>query len=305
MGLRDRDYTQIDYSNRKKRRPRRTDGRSVVGIIIFINVALWFANGLFFPGLTDLLLLQTKDMSLASSYRLLTYGFAHSPHNWMHILFNMFALLMFGYGMMLGIGPGGFGFLRSHNVEGELGRLEFTAFYLLTIIIGGIVYTLINPDSTMYGASGGVCGVVILFAWLYPKKILFFMGVLPLPMWAIGVFIVLMDAWGATGYGCSGVAYSVHLTGAACGTLYYFLFIKGGKTLTGWHESSPNVRRKPKLRIRMPEDSPSDSLTDDEFNRLLDEVLKRYGEVGEAGLTPEEREFLQRASRRFAEKQRE
>jgi hypothetical protein len=39
---------------------------------------------------------------------------------------------------------------------------------------------------------------------------------------------------------------------------------------------------------------------DDEFNRRLDEVLQRYGEVGEAGLTAEERDFLHQESQRFS-----
>ena len=309
MGLRDRDYTQNDYSYNEKHRPRRMGGRSVVGIIIFINVVLWLANWLLFPKsslLTKLLLLKFDCLeNPASYYRLLTYGFVHSYQDPMHILLNMLALLMFGYGMMLGIGPGGFGFVRGSNVEDRLGKLEFTAFYLLTIIIAGIAQVLVSldtPKGTALGASGGVCGVVILFAWLYPKKTLLFMGIVPMPMWAIGLFIVGMDAMGAAGNLEGNIAYSAHLAGAACGTLYYFFFLKGGMKLTSWLDSAP--QRKPKLRIFTPEDSPSDALTEDEFNRMLDDVLKRYGEVGEAGLTPEEREFLQRASRRFAEKHR-
>ena len=323
MGLSDRDYFQDDYSSKPKRRPRQSGGRSVVVILIFINIALWLGNGLFFAGdsLTNALLLQQdlrpQEVSeqkhffdITTSYRFLTHGFAHSPYSWMHITFNMIALTMFGYGMMLGIGPGGFGFVRGENVEGRLGRLEFTAFYLLTIIIGGIVFALTNFNAStgVLGASGAVCGVVILFAWLYPKKTLMFWGILPMPMWMIGVLLVVIDAMGAAGTLSGGIAYSVHLTGAACGTLYYFLFFKRGVRLTDWFASSPlpKPKRKPNLRIHMPDDdvspkpSPKD---DDEFNRQLDQVLKRYGEVGEAGLTPTEREFLRRASQRFAEKQ--
>ena len=310
MGLRDRDYTQSDY-NDKKRQQRRTGGRSVVGILIFINCVLWLANGFLFAGnsLTDSLLLRAGDIgNPALYYRFLTYGFVHDPGGPWHIFFNMFALLMFGYGMMLGIGPGGFGFVRGENVESRLGRLEFAAFYLLTIIIGGIVFALIHSEEAgVLGASGGVSGVVILFAWLYPKKMLLFMGFLPMPMWCIGLLIVGIDALGTYGTLGGGIAYSVHLAGAACGTLYYFFFLKGGMRLTGWLDSSPssnNPQRKPRLRIHTPEDFSSDSPSDDEFNRMLDDVLKRYGEVGEAGLTPEEREFLQRASRKFADKHR-
>ena len=316
MGLRDRDYTQSNYSSGKKHRPRQTNGRSIVVTLIFINFALWLANGLFFPGgndLTKVLWLsqnltgraseQTHFWDLALCYRFLTYGFVHSFSNWTHIVFNMIGLLVFGYGMILGIGPGGFGFVRGENVEHRLGKDEFLAFYLFTIIAGGIVFALINHEAKMsavLGASGGVSGVVILYAWLYPKKTLLLWGIVPMPVWGIGLLLVFMDARGATGYVGGEIAYSVHLAGAACGTLYYFLFLKRGERLTGWLNSPSQTKKKPKLQVSEPEAI----LPEDDFNRRLDEILKRYSEVGESGLTPEEREFLQHASRKFAEKNR-
>ena|GEM_PF-604833 len=329
MGLGDRDYMRNGDSNKRKHRPRRTNGRSVVVTLIFINFALWLANGLFFNdnALTNALLLQQRlepnavgaiegggiertahFLDPVTCYRYLTYGFVHSYEDWMHIVFNMIALVMFGYGMMLGIGPGGIGFVRGENVEGRLGRLEFTAFYFLTIIVGGVVFALINldaPSAGVLGASGGVCGVVILYAWLYPRKTLLFWGILPMPMWAIGMLIVLMDAMGAAGSLWGGVAYSVHLAGAACGTLYYFVFLKRGVQLTGWITAPSNrPKRPPKLRIHVPADPPPavPPAAEGEFSRRLDEILKRYGEVGESGLTAEERDFLRQASRKFAEK---
>ena len=245
----------------------------------------------------------------AMCYRYVTCGFVHSPQDVLHILFNMFALLMFGYGMMLGVGPGGFGFVRGENVESRLGRLEFTAFYLLTIIAGGVVFAISNyheSEAGVLGASGGVSGVVILFAWLYPRKMLLFMGFLPMPMWAIGGLIVCMDAAGAAGTMGGNIAYSVHLVGAACGTLYYFIFLKQGLKLTGWLETSSAPPRKqpkksPKMQVHVPEEPMA---SEDDFNRRLDTILKRYGEVGESGLSAAEREFLREASRKFAEKHR-
>jgi hypothetical protein len=140
---------------------------------------------------------------------------------------------------------------------------------------------------------------------MFPKKTLLFWGILPMPMWAIGVLLVGMDALGAAGLTGGRVAYSVHLTGAAFGTLYYFLFYKSGKRLTDRSNSSSHSKHKPKIRIHTPEDLPTDSsTTDEEFNQRLDEILKRYGEVGESGLTSEEREFLQNAGRRFSAKNR-
>ena len=329
MGLRDRDYTHDDFMGTKKRRFHQSGGVSVVLAIIFINVALWLANGIMFKGddLTKTLSLHqqlveteptlhaptTKPASFldpATCYRYITYGFVHSPVDIWHITFNMLGLLMFGYGMMLGIGPGGFGFVRGDNVEGRLGRMEFAVFYLMTILVGGIVFAATNFDVDTIrclGASGGVCGVIILYAWLFPQKTLLLYGIIPLPMWAIGVLIVVMDATGAAGHsGEGGIAYSVHLGGAACGTLYYFLFLRQGLTLTDWLHSPPRSKRNTKLHVHSPpkNTAPKPNTPEDEFSHRLDEILKRYGEVGESGLTAEERAFLQQASQRFAEKHR-
>lgn len=326
MGLRDRDYTHDDYFGTRKRRPHQAGGGTAVLTIIYINIALWLANGILSNNndLTSTLLLQQRlaneqttqlspeikpvsFLDTATCYRYVTYGFVHSPVHIWHIASNMIGLLMFGYGMMLGIGPGGFGFVRGENVEEKLGRLEFTVFYLMTIIIGGVVFALTNflePNAGCMGASGGVCGVVILYAWLYPRKTLLLYGILPLPMWAIGALIVVMDAMGAAGHLGGRIAYSVHLAGAACGTLYYFLFFRGGLTLTDWFNTPPRSKHESKLRVHAPPKNVSSkpNTPEDEFSRRLDEILKHYGEVGESGLTIEEREFLQQASQRFAEK---
>ena len=334
MGLQDRDYFQDGYSTGKKRRQRRTSGRSVTITLIFLNFALWLVNGLLFEknDLSELLLLREDAVFVPAksnktapphqpeaelqrkfvfnpvqSYRFLTYGFVHNPNGLWHIAFNMIGLLMFGYGMMLGIGPNGFGFVRGENVETRLGRREFLAFYLLTIIVGGVVFALTNlgiQRAAVLGASGGVSGVIILYAWLFPRKTLLLYGIIPLPMWMLGLFIVFMDSQGAAGGGDEGIAYSVHLAGAVCGTLYYFFFLKRGVKLTGGLEASSRPKRKPKLRVHIPPEDlpPKTSKTEDDFNRRLDDILKRYGEVGESGLTAEEREFLQRASQKFAKK---
>jgi hypothetical protein len=166
------------------------------------------------------------------------------------------------------------------------------------------VFALVNigqRGAATLGASGGVSGVIILYAWLFPRKTLLLYGILPVPMWMLGIIIVTMDALGAAGVMGGAIAYPVHLAGAAFGTLYYHFFFKRRRKLTGWLRLSSHRKRKPKLWVDSLEDS-APKPSEEDFNRRLDDVLKRYGEVGESGLTPEEREFLQRASRKFNEK---
>ncbi|MDR0338228.1 MAG: rhomboid family intramembrane serine protease [Planctomycetaceae bacterium] len=318
MGFQDRDYNRNepydDYGYTRSRH-RSNSNMSITVYLIIINVGLWLLNGLVFPEtdtLTKILAIVPETLNIPQYWwKFLTYGFAHAPNSFWHIAGNMLGLIMFGYGMMLGLGPGGVGLFRGENIENQLGRTEYLAFYLLTIIFSGIIYAVFNPETACLGASGGVTGVVILYALFYPTKTLLFWGILPLPMWVIGLIIVFTDARGASGVGEGGIAYVAHLAGAGFALLYYLLFaqyhrkITGG--FTGWGKKFRKLfQPKPKLHLYKGNDSTNNqeikSDKDDEFEKQLDEILGRYGKVGEAGLTKEEREFLQRASKRYRDK---
>ncbi len=311
MGFSDRDYLRDVPYDDDGYRPRGR-GWSVSARIVLINVAVFLINGLFFENRDDpesydwlahvMSMTGTALYNPLEYWKALTYGFAHDPRNIWHIVGNMLCLVMFAQGLMLGIGPGGFGIVKGENVEDRLGRTEFFWFYILTIIIGGVVFGLTNlgePRASCLGASGGVSGVIVLYALLYPNKTLYFYGILPLPMWVIGVIIVGMDAFGAAGIGDRGIGYSVHLAGAAFALFYYFTFLKNNRRLTGLFTLP---KRKPKLRVfddDEPPKRPTKSAADIDFDKRLDEILDRYGKVGEAGLTHEEREFLKKASKKY------
>ena len=308
MGFQDRDYNHEPYDDYGYRR-KRGGPMSVTMRLVLLNVALWLVNGLFFSEnnlLSGLLALNVNTLWYPDMWwKFVTYGFVHSPESVWHILGNMICLIMFGYGMMLGIGPGGFGLVRGENVEQRLGRFEYLVFYLLTIVVGGIVYCVVNmdePKGGAWGASGGCVGVIILYALMFPSKTLLLYGIIPLPMWALGLLIVFMDAYGAAGYGTQGIAFSIHLAGAAFALFYYFFFYSRGIRITGIFTVFGGLfRRKPKLNVYQG-DEPAPrkkSAKDEEFDRKLDEILDRYGKVGEAGLTKEEREFLKQASKKY------
>ncbi len=65
-----------------------------------------------------------------------------------HILFNMLQLFFLG-----------------REVEARYGTREFYFLYLTMIILGGIVHSLVNLGQSflLVGASGAVCGIVLLF----------------------------------------------------------------------------------------------------------------------------------------------
>jgi membrane associated rhomboid family serine protease len=79
-------------------------------------------------------------------WRLLTSAFLHAPNSPLHILFNMYALWM--------TGP---------YLEALLGRVRFTALYLLSALGGSVVYFLLASPfnaNQWFGGSVGASGAV-------------------------------------------------------------------------------------------------------------------------------------------------
>jgi membrane associated rhomboid family serine protease len=214
------------------------------------------------------------------AYQLLTYGFLHSPNDLWHIALNMFALWLFG-----------------REVEARYGAREYLTFYLVAIVVAGLVWTLAEISTgaftTMTGASGAISAVVVLFALNFPYRTVLFFFVIPMPMWVAAVILVAMDAFGAVNRS-GNVAYTAHLGGAAFGFIYY----KWGLRLEGW---LPNVswrgglRRRPKLRVVDADLTDNNNTTD----RRVDEILQKIQEQGQDSLTSRERKILEEASREY------
>jgi membrane associated rhomboid family serine protease len=84
-----------------------------------------------------------------SYWALMTYQFLHG--GWLHIIFNMWTLWIFG-----------------DNVEDRMGPVRFAIFYLLCGVVAGLTQFLTNPDSTVpsvgrSGAIAGALGAYLLF----------------------------------------------------------------------------------------------------------------------------------------------
>jgi membrane associated rhomboid family serine protease len=76
-------------------------------------------------------------------YRLITAAFLHQAPSPLHILFNMWALYV--------VGP---------PLEQALGRLRFTAVYLMSALGGSVLFYLVGPPNVgSVGASGAIFGL--------------------------------------------------------------------------------------------------------------------------------------------------
>jgi membrane associated rhomboid family serine protease len=216
------------------------------------------------------------------AFQLITYGFLHDPDDLKHILFNGFALWMFG-----------------RSVETLYGRKEYLTFFLVTVAVAGLVWLVSEWVSsgqltqfTLLGASGGIAGVLLLFCLNFPRQQIFIWGVLPMPAWVFAVLFLGMNLFGTVG-GDGHVAYTAHIGGA----IFALIYFKAGWRLSNWLPGGwkmPKLGRRPTLRVLDPADDLEDT-TDD----AVDTILRKIREHGQECLTHEERRILEEASREY------
>ncbi len=134
-------------------------------------------------------------------WQLVTYGFLHG--NFTHILFNMFALWMFGV-----------------QLENAWGSRRFAIFYFVCVVGAGLIQLSTSVGEGYYtvGASGGVYGILLAFGMMFPNNEIFLLF-LPFPIKAkwfvlgLGVFALFSGLTGAA----SGTAHFAHLGGMVFG----------------------------------------------------------------------------------------
>jgi membrane associated rhomboid family serine protease len=140
--------------------------------------------------------------------------------SWMHLIFNMWFLWLFG-----------------NNVEDSMGRGRFVVFYLLAGIGGAAFQVAANPSSPvpMVGASGAISGVMGAYVVLYPRvkvytlvPIGFFLTTIALPAWAmLGYWILLQVLPVLVGAGTEGgTAFWAHIGGFVVGAAAIKLFAR-------------------------------------------------------------------------------
>ncbi len=324
MGIYDRDYYQ------EQQRPGLVlrGPSTAIGWIIAINVAIFildaFTDPVRGPGslhvISSALSLNTGVLAKPWLWwKFITCGFAHASYpNYQHILFNMLGLFFLG-----------------RMVEHRYGRKEFLWFYMVTIVLGSILWCVLNsiaslpPGVALVGASGAITGVVMLFALNYPKQTILFMFIIPMPAWILGVMLVVFNIFGMGGMaGDANVAYGVHLAGAGFALAYFQFRWNISRTVAPWIPGNLShwFKNRPKLRVHNPGDDYGDSggrASQDEFTpaqpsrseirRLaknkqneeeVDRILAKIHNQGADSLSNKERRTMEAASRRLRDQKR-
>ena len=184
-------------------------------VIICINLVL-FVLCKNLVNLQSLLSLNVLYIVKKHAYwQFFTYMFMHGSLE--HILLNMLALFCFGT-----------------SVERGLGSKEFLLLYLLSGVFCGIfsfiVYYFggINGNIMFFyvrlvGASGAIYSLLLAYAVMFPRNVIYLMGVLPVPA-PILVLVYAIIALVSQIFSLGGnVAHITHLAGFIFAWFYFIL----------------------------------------------------------------------------------
>ena len=213
----------------------------VIKNLIIINALVWLAQitvGRDLLSIEDLFALHHFSSVHYHFWQFISYMFLHSSDSFFHILFNMFALWMFG-----------------STLENLWGPAKFLSFYLVCGLGAGLtqaialtydisqynamfeagqlgaaeLFALINVSTL--GASGAVMGIFAAFAYTFPNSQ---MIILPIPFpikakWAL-LGLGILDVLGGISSESSGIAHFAHLGGAAVGIIIVMIWNKRNRS---------------------------------------------------------------------------
>lgn len=134
-------------------------------------------------------------------WQLVTYSFLHA--NFTHIFLNLFALWMFG-----------------RDVEKTLGPRRYCVLYFAAVLTAALVQLLVVSSTVSVqvyptiGASGGVFGVLLAFAYLYPHgTVMLLFPPIPMKAWLFVALYGIVELVSGVFGTASGIAHFAHLGG--------------------------------------------------------------------------------------------
>ena len=205
-----------------------------------------------------------------------TYMFFHAPFyssvGISHILLNMLGLWVFG-----------------RELEQAWGKKNFLKFYFITGVGSGLVtyFFQIGSENPVIGASGAVYGILLAYGLLYPNRMLYIWGIIPIKsMW----LVIIMGAiafFGLLG-NSDGISHVTHISGMLIG---YILL----KKKWSWRDLWFSIRKKTiEFQVQRQEDK---FIKKKMIQKDIDSILDKIQKVGFSGLSEAEQSKLYEASK--------
>ena len=189
-------------TDRPRRRPTLvTHALIAANAVVFIAMILLAAAS---PALHERAMAALHLSRGSATWSWVTYAFLHAGP--VHLLGNLLFLWVFG-----------------PNVEDRIGRVGFTAFYLVAAAAAGLGHVAASP-APVVGASGAISAVTGAYLVLFPRThvrtliIFFVIGVFMIPAWWFIAFAIVRDFVPMLrSGGASRIAYEAHLAGYGFG----------------------------------------------------------------------------------------
>ncbi len=193
--------------------------QSAVMPLLVINIIMFLVQQILGPWFTESFMLVSGDV-LARPWILLTSMFLHA--NTLHLIFNMYALFLFG-----------------SLIEQRIGPRRFLLIYLVSGLVAGAAATQFYQAAL--GASGAVTGILGVTIMLMPDlRVLLFFAI-PMSLRTAGIIFAIIEVFGV--FTPSGVANIAHLVGLGCGLAYgYYLLKKKRKFSKRFHREDTRCR---------------------------------------------------------------
>jgi membrane associated rhomboid family serine protease len=168
--------------------------KSLTFYIIIITVIVWIIQLLAYPLIDDAFSLDPATMSAGHAYQFVTYMFLHATYVASstgaatlypgHIAINMLIFAIFGF-----------------PLEQALGRRKFISLYIISGIGSAVFYLFVTDafigasSAGLIGASGAIFGVVAAYAFMFPKRWIYVLGLIPLPAALMLVFLLVEESF--------------------------------------------------------------------------------------------------------------
>lgn len=213
-------------------------------------------------------------------WRFLTYNFVHV--SFMHFLFNMMMLWMFG-----------------DEVAEFMGARKFVGLYIFSGIFAGVfsipfyLFGSLSPYAMIIGASGALMGVFVAYYKFFPERTLLLFFIIPLKMkYAIWVLIALDIMMSQTN---DSIAHFTHLGGVLAGFIFMNFFYR----IPFWEKWF-----QPKRKKQHSQNNSSEKVLEGEVGYLdqdkqMDTILSKVNKEGVNSLTESERQYLLKAGERL------
>jgi membrane associated rhomboid family serine protease len=252
-----------------------------VKYLLLINVGIFFLEFLWRPELIYLFGLTPALVKKGFIWQPFTYMFLHG--GLFHILFNMFALWMFGC-----------------EIERTWGTREFVKYYFITGIGAGLFTFILSFNSNIptIGASGAIFGILVAFALMFPDRLIYLYFLIPVKAKYLVAFFAVLEFIASFRHTSDGIGHFAHLGGMVVG----YVYIKADFRSPSFFRLSTYVNRvrdfKHKRRMKAIEKKRE---REQRLMERVDQVLDKINQVGYDNLTREEKKILEQASQHLSQ----